>query len=133
MFPPFLALSPSMARFTASMLLRLHADAASVAATRTHRVLAVFALMAAPGSLREARARRPLLTSAESLARVEDDRVDDRDHAALGLRKRQVPEPAHDALHDRRIGDVAAAVGCHRHRPLRSMTNLTVTRPCRLG
>src|ERR1019366_8143812 len=51
-----------------------------------------------------------------SIARVEDDRVDDRDHAAFGLREREVSEAANDALHHALVRQVAPAVGCHRHR-----------------
>src|ERR1019366_2772686 len=48
-----------------------------------------------------------------SVARVEQDGIDDRHHPALGLRERQVAEAAHDALHDARIRDVAPTVGGH--------------------
>src|SRR5580658_5382786 len=107
-----LALSPSLARLTASMLLRLHA---AVART-TARANTGFLLMARE-SLRLCTFPRPERSFAffallrALLARVEHDRVDDRDHAALGLRARQIAEPTHDALNDALIRQIAAAVG----------------------
>src|SRR5579862_7744652 len=42
------------------------------------------------------------LPSNGSIPWIEHDRIHDRDHAALGLRERQVPEPSDDAAHDAR-------------------------------
>src|SRR4051794_8572916 len=45
-----------------------------------------------------------------SVARVEDDRVDDGDDAAFGLREREVSEAADDASDDALIRKVGASV-----------------------
>src|SRR5580692_4424892 len=107
------------------MLLRLHAEpanAARAASTTEVRFLAVGRLMATAQSTRTARGtstdQSPAgsgMRNRVSVARVEHDRVDDRDHAAFGLGERQVAEPAHDALRDAGVGDVAPAIGRHRN------------------
>src|SRR5262249_55800387 len=49
---------------------------------------------------------------------VEDERVDDRDHAPFGLRERQVHEAARDTLHDAVVRQVRPAVLSHLNAPI---------------
>src|SRR5580658_5085817 len=51
------------------------------------------------------------------VARIEDDRVNDSHDAALGLRERQIPEPANHARDDSLIRDVRPSVRGGRHAP----------------
>ena len=51
-----------------------------------------------------------------SVARVENDRVDDRDDAAFGLRERQIAEAANDATDHALIRKVRASIGGRRNR-----------------
>src|ERR1700693_3434729 len=86
MFDDF-AWSPSLARLTASMLFRLHAAIAIAAAATSPLLRRSGALMTAA-----VYGNRSRQVYCGLIPRGEHDRIDDRDHAAFGLREREVAE-----------------------------------------